>query len=242
MMKNIFLIFIITIFLVGFIQFTSAALPNFKQNDCGQIITNLNATAVNITGIVSPDSQIVSISNPTMQKTGNFFNYTFCPTQLGTYTYGYCDDAGNCYNNDFKVTISGLNELTQSESTIYILIFTALLLIFVGLLIAGIKLPSYDNSDEMTGYIIAVNNMKYVKIFCIAMSYVVLIIITFFVYNFSYAYLNINFIADIFRIFFYILLAALLPLFIVGTYVVIANLTRDKQTREALKRGFNVKE
>jgi len=104
--KNILLLLTIGIFLIGI---TSASLGTFKSGECIQIVTNSNSSAINISGITSPSPlPEIIVTNKQMTKSGNFFNYTFCnTTKLGSYTYGYCDNLGNCYSNDFEVTETG---------------------------------------------------------------------------------------------------------------------------------------
>jgi len=110
----------------------SASLGSYKQAECIPIITALNSSYVNITTITSPTpNPEILYSNVVMTKQGNAFNYTFCDTtKLGTYTYGYCDDIGNCYSNDFEITSTGNNK------SLYIpLIFgiTAILFLMTGI-------------------------------------------------------------------------------------------------------------
>lgn len=108
---------------------TSAFLGVFKQNDCVNIVVPLNATTVILTNVntPSPNSTII-ISNKTMTSGVNLFNYTFCNTStLGTYTYGYCDNNGNCYGNDFLINGSG-QDVTQSQ---VILIIIGLVVLFI---------------------------------------------------------------------------------------------------------------
>jgi len=230
-------------FVVLLIGIGSSSLGTYKSGECVQIVNNLNATAVNISGITSPSpNSSILITNQAMTKDGSFFNYTFCDTsKLGIYTYGFCDSNGYCFNNDFEITATG-SSLSTSKSITYILIFVFSLLIFIGLMIAGITIPSNNDSDQMTGYVIAVSNLKYLKLFCLALAYLVAIFIFFFSYNMSYAYLDMGFMTSIFQFMFYALLAALLPLFGVGIYVVLANLTRDAKIKEAMSRGFKIKE
>lgn len=97
------IILVLTILGVGGV---SASLgDNFKSGECMQIVTNLNATSVNISVLTSPppNPQIL-LRNVVMEKAETSFNYTFCQTsKLGKYTYGYCTDTGDCYSNDFSV-------------------------------------------------------------------------------------------------------------------------------------------
>jgi len=109
-------------FVVLLIGIGSSSLGTYKQNECVNIVTVLNASNVNISVLTNPtpNSQIV-IQNVQMTSLGNSFNYTFCnTTKIGDYTYGYCDDKGNCYSNDFMITPSGNNAVSSGESIVYL--------------------------------------------------------------------------------------------------------------------------
>lgn len=102
---------ILTILIIVSVLFTiqaSASLGTFKVNDCVQIINNLNSSSVTITEITSPSPATIIIQNVAMTKTGNSFNYSFCDTsKIGTYNYGFIDNEGNQYSNNFEITPSG---------------------------------------------------------------------------------------------------------------------------------------
>lgn len=121
---NIFIAFLLLSLIT-----VSADLGKFKQNDCINIVAPLNASAVTLTNVNSPSpNSTIILTNKAMSGANNFFNYTFCNTsQLGTYTYGYCDQAGNCYGNSFTVNGSG-QEVTQSQ---IILIIIGLIIVFI---------------------------------------------------------------------------------------------------------------
>ena len=132
-----------------------------------------------------------------MTKAGQTFYYDFCNTSvLGIYTYDYFDIAGNVYVNDFEITATG-KDLTTAKATSYIIILFISLLIFVGLLWMGLGLHSKNKSDEMTGYVIAVSNIKYLKYLFLGFSYLCLVWISYFSWMIVYAYLDFNFLSNI---------------------------------------------
>ena len=140
----------------------------------------------------------------------------------------------------FQVTPTG-NSLDSAKSLAYILIFIISFLIFIGLLIIGIALPVSNKRDEMTGYILAVNNLKYLKMFCLGLAYVTLVFMSYFVYNFSYAYLDMTFMTNIFYFIFIGLAYLTLPLFILSSFFTIANLVRDSKVADLLSRGLRTR-
>lgn len=111
-MKRILLIF----FFLSLIPLANADLGKFSQNQCVPIVAPLNATAVTLTNVNSPSpNSTILLTNKAMTAQGSLFNYSFCnTTKLGVYSYGYCDQAGNCYGNTFTVNPPG-QILTQQQ-------------------------------------------------------------------------------------------------------------------------------
>lgn len=127
-MNNKLFIFILS--LIFLTSLVSADLGCFKQNDAVPIVTVLNASAVNLTNVNSPaPNSSILITNKIMTANGNFFNYTFSNTsQLGTYTYGYCSNAGECYSNSFKINGSG-QCITDDQITLIIIGIVVMLIV-----------------------------------------------------------------------------------------------------------------
>ena len=114
-----------------YVGIASASLGTFKQNDCVNIVTNLNTSYVNISVLSDPSpNSTVIITNQAMTKIGETsFNYTFCNTsKMGTYTYGYCNADGDCYSNDF--IINGSGQIVTSEQITLLLTGIVILLVF----------------------------------------------------------------------------------------------------------------
>lgn len=128
-MKNkIYLFIAFALFLI--LPIISGNLGYFKQNECVNIIVPLNSSGITLTNIItpSPNSSVI-VSNKPMTMDGNLFNYTFCNTSiLGTYTYGYCANNGDCYGNEFIINGSG-QEVTQSQITLIIMGLVVMLIV-----------------------------------------------------------------------------------------------------------------
>ena len=209
------------------------------------VVTSNNATQCNITYIQSPNGTQTAFSI-IMGKSGQVFSSTMASgnfSQIGTTCVGItCTDSIQIETGTVCRDVSVIGQtLSGAKSSTYIIIIIISLLIFVGLIILGLALPSKNDSDEMTGYIIAVSNIKYVKMLCLAFAYLVAIFIAYLSWMLSYAYLDMQFLADMFRILFYGELIALLPLFIIFTYILIANKVRDMKIGEMLSRGLKTK-
>ena len=245
--KGLLLTIIVLISLLSSVIIVSSeqqSFGTFKQGSCVNLIqTCSNCSFVNLS-ITNPNSTVV-ISNQLMTKTGTVYNYSFCDTYtLGQYIYNTCGDVNGvltCSPVNFFITPSG-NQFSISQAVIYILVFSIGLLIFIGLLILGLALPTKNNTDEMTGYVIAVSNLKYFKILSLALSYVVLIVLSYFSWQVTYAYLDLAFLSGIFQFIFFLLLGLLLPLFILGVYITIANAIRDAKLNDFLSRGLSTRD
>ena len=171
------------------------------------------------------------------------FNYTTVFPETGLYKVQmFCRDGINsyCVEGYYDITPTGAS-LSTGNSIAYFLIFIVSFLVFLGLLFLGIGLPHKNERDEMTGYIIAVNNLKYLKYLFIALAYLDALFISYYSYIMCYAYLNMDFLTNIFYFIFMTLVVLLVPLFIVGTYILFANWTRDAKVADYLSRGLSVR-
>lgn len=221
----------------------SASLGTFKQNTCLSIRVLSNCSSINLTEVTN-SNLTYKINQPMTKLGGQTFNYTFCnTTTIDSYSFSWNDPCLDCSQggcgNTFDITATG-QPLTISKAVTYILIFIVSFLIFIGLLIMGIALPVSNNRDEMTGYILAISNLKYFKLLCLGLSYVVALFIAYFIWMVSYAYLDMDFLANIFHFIFVILAVLSLPLFILFCYLSIANWVRDSQIGEMIQRGLHV--
>lgn len=236
--------------LPGFSQFSfqlgDNELPPVKINSCLPLIQYCaNCTFVNITSLSYPNGTTINLGYTTKKiSQDTYINNSFCDTSSpGTYIYStFGNPDGLLFQQAIKrqVTATG-NDFTIQKSILYISLLTVAIIIFFTTLVGGIIIPSDNKRDEMTGYILAVSNLKYVKIFSYAISYVMSIVIFYFLYTLSFAFLEFNFISSIFYAVFYILVVCLFPLFVVGVYIVIANAVRDHKVGEMLSGGLRIR-
>jgi hypothetical protein len=254
-MKKLIL-FVITIFFFGIISASTcpsgilpceANLPfgTFKLNSIVNLnIQCQNSSYLNISTIFTNQNTYIYSDISTTKSRSNY-NYLFInSSELNTYYVNYhCDLNGIDTPADsyFIVTATGSN-LDSAKALTYILIFIISFLIFAGLLIAGIAIPVSNKADELTGYVLAVSNLKYFKLLCLAFAYLTLMFLAYFSWNVSYAYLDMDFMTSIFHFIFIALLSCLLPLFILGVYLTIANAIRDSKISDMLSKGLHVKD
>lgn len=190
----------------------------------------------NIT-VLNPNSTIL-VNNEAMDVGDYYANYSFTPSEEGTYLVYLTDTEGNeSYSTSVTVNYSGY-DLTEGKSILYSLIWIASLLLILGLQAIGIYLPGGNQTDEMTGYILAVSNLKYLKLTCLGLAWVFGVFLSYLTWMLSYAYLNMNFVSTIMQTIFYIMAYLTLPLFIFFVYLTIANLVRDSKIADALLGGL----
>jgi len=239
-MRKILLTLIMVMMMIGL---ASANLAYIKNEHCIDIRVLANCS-ISLNEVTSP-SVMYNISTNMDLLSGQTYNYTFCNTsETGDYTFSWSGECLDCSQsncgNSFGVNPLGV-ELTGWKITSYILLFVMSLLIFIGLLSAGLNMNGDYNRDAVTGYIFALNNLKYLKYVCLALSYVMLVFVSYFIWMISYAFLDMDFVSTIFQFFFYIIAIATLPLFILFTYIIIANLIRDSKVADFIQRGLQIR-
>lgn len=245
-----------TIFLVGIVLILLCLPFAYAETESYKVLTTtelrftctLNnaipsaSATYNITINYPNGSSIVNNQDTTALGNGAF-NYTLVFPETGLYKVQmFCTDGTYSYSNEgnYDITATG-EDLTSAKATSYVIIFIISFIVFIGFLLIGIYLPSNNKSDELTGYIIAVSNLKYVKVLSLCFAYLTALFISYFSWMISYAYLDMDFVTNIFRILFTAQLVLILPLFIVGVYIVAANVVRDAQIGEMLSRGLHTK-
>ncbi len=178
-MNKILLTLILGMVFLSFASAQQGSLGTFKQNECVNLIQTCdNCTYNNISRVIYPNSTII-LSNAVMTKDDTFYNYTFCNTTLlGTYLVNGFEDLDGTktvWNYDLLITPSGKIS-TTSESILYVLfvliLFGLLLTMFYFILI----MPNENEKGE-GGVIIGIVKLKYLRVFLIAMTYPVIIII-----------------------------------------------------------------
>lgn len=215
----------------------------YKQGDNVRLVqVCYDATWINISSIAYPNSTVNVTNTPMISAGSGEFYYNFNDTSsIGRYDVrGISDGCERNFATYFFVTYTG-EDLTVAKSISYVLIFVISFIVFFALLIMGIYLPSGNNRNEMTGYIIAVSNIKYLKLLFLGLAYMMAVFISYFSWMISYAYMDMDFVSEILRIIFTILAVLVLPLFVLFIYLTIANLVRDSQIGESLSRGLRVR-
>lgn len=236
--------FLFGIILLSLISAASPTLGTVRQDNCINLMqTCPDCSYNNISSVLYPNSSI-AMGNAGMTKLGTQYTFNWCNTSvIGTYfVNGFGDPAGTkaIWVYTFEVTATG-NVLDMPKTNLYIFTFIFCFVVFIGLLIAGSMIDGNDRTDQMTGYIIAVSNMKYVKMICFAVAYIFLIFICYFSWMISHAFLQFNFVSSIMQWIFYVLAACAFPFFVLFVYLTIANLIHDTKVKDALLYGIAMK-
>jgi len=96
------------IFGIMLLSLCSANLGTFKQNECVDIKTILNTSAVTLSTLSYPNGNIIVSEKAMSNSVGLTWNYTNClNSQIGFYNYDYYDAENNVYVNTYEITPSG---------------------------------------------------------------------------------------------------------------------------------------
>lgn len=158
------------------------------------------------------------------------------------YYYIACNSSnlGGFSTDSFLVTPTGIIP-TTFQGIVDFLIWIVAFAILIGLLILGIKLPSKNDTNEMTGYVIAVSNMKYLKMLCLVFAYLTALFIAYATWQLAYAYLALPVFTTIFQDIFTAMAIIIIPLFPVTIFILFANIIRDNKIQDFLAKGLEVK-
>lgn len=197
----------------------------------------------NITSISFPNRTTI-ISNVEMTKRVMDFNYTFTNTSaVGEYDVrGYCvygSDVAKPFTGYFIVNYTG-NKETTSGAILHFVALIILFLFFVISLIGSIKIP-FKNYKNPEGVIIGVNELKYLKIILIVITYILLMFIFGISRRIAEIYLLQEGIKNVFNWMFWILFSFLFPILIISFILIIIYVVDNKKIRNSLNRGIPIR-
>lgn len=233
-MKKILLFLLLGIFLINFIFAGGILQENYNLKvSCN----NLNCSNMYIS-IVYPNSTLL-IDNEAMSDNIYYADYTFYPSVSGIYTYYYYD--GNITGEgQLSITPTG-NDLTTSQMILYLFI-GSLLIILLFLCIWGGYVTQFQNIRDVEGKVITINWKKYLKIFCWASAYMLLIAVVFVGWNLIYAYAQWDKLGLFFHYIYRLLMSLALPVLIGIWLFAIINYINDKKIENFVKKmgiGYN---
>jgi len=178
-MKRVLIIFMIILLCVPLLN--AVSIGTFEKNKDIQLYqTCNNCTYCNFTFIKYPNSTTI-LSNVETIKDGTYFYYNLAggnTSSLGDYEY--CYDCGNAIEKatgciDFTITPNG-QELTEGQAIINVfltLMFFGLVILFFYFIVVIPK----ENEKNSRGDDMRIVKMKYIRIFFIAITYPLIIIL-----------------------------------------------------------------
>jgi len=242
--KSMIIMSVFILFLIPFASSEVMTLGIFKQNTCVDLLqTCANCTYVNITNVVYPNSSSTVIGEAMSTLDDTRFNYTFCSTEaIGKYIVnGFADVDGlkTIFAYDFDINYSG-DRLSTSQGLLYVIFLIISLGVFLLTLYGSIKIKWKHTRNE-DGKIIGLNELKYVKLVLITVTYLLSIWISFLIMGVSRNYLYIDAVTNLFNVVFWVLISGFFPIFVVTLAVFVINFVNDKKIHKALMRGLPVR-
>lgn len=186
-------------------------------------------------------NQSAVILNESMDYNETFFNYSLSEDQtsiVGEYSsIVNCQGANNGFSEfNFLITPSG-TEISGEQVTIYI-IFLVIAFVIFGLLVYGSFKLKWDNNRDETGQVVSVNDLKWLKLFCMVFSYLTFTFIIAMCYRITDEFLYVGTANSFFEITYNILIAVGSPMLIIFPFVVTYIIFQDVKVKKLLQRGL----
>ena len=233
------LILLLLLLLLPMAMANTEKLGVFKLNSCIELKQSCsNCTSVNITSVNYPNSS-KAITNKIMTKSGTEYNYS-CGTSsvIGEYIVnGIADVDGliTVWSYNYEVTNSG-SDLTIQEGILYVVALVLIFCIFLLSLYFSIVIP-FGNGRNIEGKIVSINDLKYLKIFLIACTYMLFLFLVGITNSITTNFLYLSGIGNIFNWMFQILLRLLYPIIIVTGIFSFIIFVDDLMMKRMIKRG-----
>ncbi len=240
-MKKILLILLLGIFLISLTSSQEEQTWGYVRAGTCMSLTQTcgNCTFVNITGITYPNKTISVLDEPIgMQKTGTFYNHSFCETSLfGQYIISGdhdLDEEIDTWRADFISNALG-REFTTADSILYIFLSISIFIMFAIALYFQITLPS-KNPKEDNGIILKVTRVKYLKFMLILVTYPLFLWFLNILIAISTNFSSLSQFLGFFSFLFDVLVRLGLPLFIFVFVVIMFNVIKDNHIKDMVKR------
>lgn len=223
-------------------QFPQCSDQPIKIGQCVNIRQSCsNCTIVNISYITYPNSTIANSFSVMTQNSG-YWNKTFCSNDInGVYTVvgsGDPDSFNEPWGCVYEVSINGAK--TDTSRTIgYLIALIVSIGLFIFFFYASLVLPWSDKVNE-EGWIVGVNELKYVKLIMWFLTYLSLMFITTIAHEITGSLLLMVGASNFFNAMFTFLFILAFPLFVALFIVGAIALIEGKKTKELINRGIGV--
>lgn len=245
-MKKYIISAFVFLFLIGIIN---ASLV-FQQNEdlIFSVPVDLDGSAIT-TGICNLNIKYPNgtymLNNGSLSNSFNGeFNITIPKanvTEVGKHPYSLFCVSGTHNDTDrgfILITPTG-NDLTDAQGTIYVITLIGIFIAFGLCLWGAVAIPSkHRRNDE--GKVVAVSDLKYVKILLASFSYLLLMWIFFMLSEIARNFLFSDMVSRIFYFIFYFFLILLFPLTIVIVVITVMLKFQDKKTTDLINRGVTL--
>ena len=163
-------------------------------------------------------------------------------TLPGTYSYIIqCNSSvlGGAKSVGFEI-LGVKEEVGTGEALIYVVLFLALIFIFLLSLYGTIVYP-WDHSRNAEGEILSINDFKYVKVLLFFITYLLLMAICGIVKAITQNFLSMPGLSSIFNILYWIMFSFLWPLMVVLTLIAVISHLNKIKVREDFMRGDDIR-
>jgi len=161
-------------------------------------------------------------------------------SQYGEMSYiFYCNNSysGCLASAPMEITPNGFT-ITTAQSNIQIIFFVASVFVFLLCLLGAIKIP-WSNPRGEDDKIIGINELKYVKLFLIVMSYIVFLLIMAMLRGILFNYIYDIYVYKFFNWAYWILMSGMYPIIVVSLILALIHLLTDKKIRNDIERGLS---
>lgn len=222
--------YIIIVMLLFMFSFVSSAIVN-NSYDLTISCNSYDCTQLNIS-ILFPNSTSYVI-NGSMTNQISHANYTLLPSVIGEYKY-YLFDGSTYGSGTLDVTKRG-EDLSTAQAILYFLFLISAIALLITTIYWAIKIKWTHgrNEDEE---IVSVNDLRFLKIFLIPISYVLLMWISGILYSIFDNYLILNGASSVFNWLYWIMLSFLWPLIILSFLFALILFINDKKLARAIEK------
>lgn len=204
----------------------------------------IDTTIVANLTVKNPTQDIIGIGLMVFNPQSLEYNITLNTGNSSTIgTYPYCITATNSTSSNtecfsYEVTLTGTQASTSQSITFFLLGIISL--VFFGLALFGaIKIP-FKHSRNERGYVVGMNDLKYVKVLLWFVSYIMMIFMTF-------AFRHVSYIANwdtgglFLNAMFWFLIVFLFPVFVLTFTFGLINFFQDKKIKRMLELNIRVR-
>jgi len=242
--KDLTIILVLAVLLIPFI---SGALTFQKNTEVDIKIVCINAgycsaaSQCNVSVFAPNDSALLDGIEATRSASGAFHNFSLSTNQtddLGTYRVGgFCKDGSVTQLIDFTfdVTPTGFS-LSTGQAIIYIIFIAGMFFVF-GLSMWGAIVLPFKNITNDTGDVVSVNDLKYIKVILMPISYVLLLFIFGGLRSVTANYISLEGVHGVFNWLFWLLWAFVFPVIITSLIFMFLVWLEQKNIKDVLERG-----